>query len=749
MYLRDKDLIVDMLISPPFIPTPLTGESDKDFLDRAMICGAPGDGGFPLSFDLNWHGGIHLTAPRESDAPLPVCAIADGTVAYFRQPLAYSNDAWHPLNYRNCWTDNGCIVLRHEAEIGEETQVIFYSIYQHLSAIELASPEVGKKVSRKDFLGKAGRIYGTPNRIHFEIISSDVQKIIGRSTSKLDYQISNGRTDSFWGDVYFHLPPEIICYAEQPTNWHDTSNISASLSRPTTSLFIRMHYGTGQCTLSTFTEDGELLGEQHEPQGYEYDLYNTACQRYPDCPSAGYELLRFGRVIGSDELQPTNAAHWRQIVIPSGTAWVNFNATTVTLFSDADFPHWQGWQLIDDDINSDSHCQSPKIREALKLNADGLFPDDTDAISIASSPTYGGLSSEEKTALSGRYLSERQRNTTILNESSNQIRLSRCIFKFQSEWSKNDFDTRYGWLLKVSEGGPIPQESYNKLKLHQQALAFWEDAALDEISALHWHLPPREFISALRACNWLSQSEFKKIYPTSTQGNIDKYLSCINKTLSKYLITSNLRRSHFFGQAGVETNQLLWMSELYNGDPYTYFRRLEKAKNYAGWLGNIKWNDGGNFRGRGMKQLTGRANYSDYWVYRGWIQASSFLSNWWRKPQWWGISGSTVLPTQYSNSPTQDTAAVAQLEATMRPPEISDPELVNNDPSTSIDTAGWFWAKNTLIRVADSNDTAAMTRKIRGDGASVGVTIPWPVDAHFTERENLTKRAMKFIGDYK
>jgi hypothetical protein len=30
-------------------------------------------------------------------------------------------------------------------------------------------------------------------------------------------------------------------------------------------------------------------------------------------------------------------------------------------------------------------------------------------------------------------------------------------------------------------------------------------------------------------------------------------------------------------------------------------------------LGNVLWDDGGNFKGRGMKQLTGRANYAEYW----------------------------------------------------------------------------------------------------------------------------------------
>lgn len=54
-----------MIISPPFLPAPVAGETDDAYLARAMVGGIPGDGGYPLSFDLNWHGGIHLTAPQE------------------------------------------------------------------------------------------------------------------------------------------------------------------------------------------------------------------------------------------------------------------------------------------------------------------------------------------------------------------------------------------------------------------------------------------------------------------------------------------------------------------------------------------------------------------------------------------------------------------------------------------------------------------------------------------------------------
>lgn len=786
-----------MLISPPFLPAPISGESDEAFVNRAMQGGTPGDGGFPLSFDLNWHGGIHLTAPQEGDTHLPVRAIADGTLVYCRQPTdEASAPADHGLRYRDQWTDNGCIVLKHETEIGEGAgaSVVFYSIYLHLSKIALATPTKGAKIYRKDELGQAGQIYGQNHRIHFEIIAdqSQIANLVGRSERLLDHQSGNGRTDSCWGDMYFFIPPEVLIYEAALTDRLQSENSAPIAYRcpvmptglppvveggsaqnsvqtePTPliqgyewtvaqqlqeGILVRMSYERGQCTLTSFLVSGEEIGVYQEEADYEYNLYRTATKLYPERPSAGYELLRFGRVLGPDALQPADAAHWRQIALPArseglpGTGWVNLNATTVTKFSDADFPHWQGWQLIEDDADSDSHCQSPYIRSLLRLDDGKVVSDQVDAVGIALSPAYAALSEEEKLKLSERYETERNRNEAALRDSTTQKHLKRLICKFPSEWSKDDFDTRYGWLKRVAPGGPLSEESYNRLRRHHQELAFWEDAAPEGIKPTHWHFPTKEFIGYFRKCPWLSPDEFKGIYPNVQNEKLQSHLKLVNKTIVKYLITDNIRRAHFFGQAGVETNQLRWMSELYNGNPYDYFRRYANAQNFSGWLGNIKWNDGGDFRGRGMKQLTGRANYADYWVYRGWLAKNSYSDRWWRNSEWWDIPNNNVTRLQYSTLPIQNAAVITRLEAEMRPPQIIDPEKVNAEPSTSVDTAGWFWAKNNLLRIADSNSVEEMTRRIRGDGVRIGVDMSWPEAANFPQRQKMTADILNFLGD--
>ncbi|WP_440466415.1 hypothetical protein ACKI1H_22690 [Pseudomonas sp. YH-1] len=670
-----------MIISPPFIPAPIAGETDEAFVERAMPGGQPGDGAFPLSFDLNWHGGMHLSAPRENGQPLPVRAIADGKLVYFRAPTAKTNDEFHALKYRtpqsvdDGWTDNGCLVLRHETEIGEgeRGQVVFFSIYMHLSKINIANPQINQRIYRKDSIGEAGQIYGSAGKIHFEIIADDSQiaHLTGRQQRDLDYQAQDGRTDSCWGDMYFFVPAPVQGYASppnnfaQPTNpsalsfqspsfppgWYDANGKFTSLAVVTSQidgyrpeivgemnkgLIVRMRYERGQCQLTTYFLGGELIGTQQEDTDFEYNLYTTATRRYPGCPSAGYELLRFGRVLGPDALQPANAAHWRKISLPPRTeageternAWFNLNAPGVTRFSDADFPHWMGWRLIDDDTNEDSHCQSDYIRGLLEPPSylSDPPPRKPDATTIATSAEYDSMYDGDRRRLSEQYLDERELNTTRLKEPENQAKLKRLICKFPTEWAKNDFDVRYGWLKRVADGGPMPEDDFKKLERHHHALAFWEEAGLEGIESKHWHFPPKEFVMSFKRCGWISPNELTQLIPknvirkpgsnnspsqgiweqpniTAAINFIKKHSVEINRTLQKFLINTPIRQACFFGNSTQETSWFRYLKESNGNNPTLH----------AGWYG------------RGLLQLTnpngnlgdGNNNYYKYFRFIG------------------------------------------------------------------------------------------------------------------------------------
>ncbi|HSW08870.1 hydroxyethylthiazole kinase [Aquabacterium sp.] len=743
-----------MLISPPFLPARAANESEADWLDRCMAGGEPGDGAYPLSFNLGWHGGMHLVAPGNGTSFEAVRAIADGTVVFRRPPTpqpAGPLPAGHPQAYHGGWTDNGVVVIRHDTEIGEgaNAEVRFFSIYMHLREIAatVSTTANGGRISRKAEIGQAGQVYGSLDRkLHFEIVCDDdnLRKLVGRAAGDLNTG-ADGRVDALYGEMYVQVPAGAAVYGRRPL-----ANSAAAMMQPPTpqgqprpaplalqpvhttaaEMIVGLRCAGGEGTaaqragvqVTSYRLDGSALGAALTQADAEYELYDTAgdiSEAYPaatrPAPSAVYELLRYGRVVGPDALAPADVPHWREVRYDGGQGWINLNAAGLHKFSDADFPHWKQWRLIDDSADRDSRCDSTVVRGWLDASNDGRI-DPIEAV-------------------------------IRLSDADVRPKLDRAICKFSTEWDAATVDARWGWLKTRSDENaqPLDTAEFEALRAHIGALAFWPGGM--GLPAEHWHFQPREFVRHFRPCRWLAEREMKAVYPNATAANITRYRTHLNVATRKYLVASPIRLGHFYGQAAVESAQLRFMSELYNGDPYTYFRHYAKAKNFAGWLGNVEWNDGGDFRGRGFKQMTGRDNYARYWVYRGWLSAATFSANWWRDPGWWGLPGNTVPAGQVNTLPTQNAVAVAALVAARRPPVIGNPDVISTDAHNCIDTAGWFWAKNTLISTADTNDAAEMTRRVRGDGANVGVTTPWPAAAHFPDRQAQTTRIITLLGD--
>jgi hydroxyethylthiazole kinase len=213
-----------MLISPPFLPPRAEQQSEDEWLDLAMNGDAPGRGAFPVSFNLGWHGGIHLTAPRAANAHEPVRAIADGTIVFVRPPTKGLPNLppEHPLMYNGA-TSDGVVVIRHEAEIGEgeQARVVFFSLYMHLHAIAPAA-RVNRFVHRKEVIGNVGYIDGEMGRMHFEIICDDANlaRLTGRASGPLPLT-SDGRSDVIFGEIHFHMIPRLrfLPSTSPPVTW--------------------------------------------------------------------------------------------------------------------------------------------------------------------------------------------------------------------------------------------------------------------------------------------------------------------------------------------------------------------------------------------------------------------------------------------------------------------------------------------------------------------------------------------------
>ncbi|EYU13372.1 hypothetical protein [Photorhabdus aegyptia] len=135
-----------MIISPPLLRNKSDTESDAAWIERMIPIDVRR--GFPVNAWHTWHGGVHLTHSDSTSQPEKIRSIADGTVHFVRHPQFSKRDL-PPYNY-NGGTDCGCVVLKHETEIGigEHGKVTFFSLYMHLKTLD-KDISVGKTVYQK------------------------------------------------------------------------------------------------------------------------------------------------------------------------------------------------------------------------------------------------------------------------------------------------------------------------------------------------------------------------------------------------------------------------------------------------------------------------------------------------------------------------------------------------------------------------------------------------------------------------
>lgn len=152
----------------------------------------------------------------------------------------------------------------------------------------------------------------------------------------------------------------------------------------------------------------------------------------------------------------------------------------------------------------------------------------------------------------------------------------------------------------------------------------------------------------------LSKEELASIAKYAKESLIDQLYDPLMDTLDRYEINTPLRVAHFLAQVIHESGSFRYMEEIASGEAY------EGRKD----LGNTEQGDGKRFKGRGLIQLTGRANYAEYGNDRG-------------------------------------------LDL------VSEPEKVAQFP-LAIDVAGWFWSTRGLNTWADSDDVKQVTRRING-----------------------------------
>lgn len=103
----------------------------------------------------------------------------------------------------------------------------------------------------------------------------------------------------------------------------------------------------------------------------------------------------------------------------------------------------------------------------------------------------------------------------------------------------------------------------------------------------------------------ITVNDFNNLFPNASMP-ASQMVDSLNKAMLEFQINTISRQSMFLAQVAHESGGFHWTEELWG--PTDAQRRYEGRLG----LGNIQAGDGYRFRGRGLIQLTGRANYHEF-----------------------------------------------------------------------------------------------------------------------------------------
>jgi predicted chitinase len=614
-------------------------------------------GVWPVTFDRRFHCGLHLDPGEQAE---PVRAIADGEVVAYRVCRnAISDGTTNPaIGQPELNSNAGFVLLRHKTDTGDGRTITYYSLYMHL--LDMANleqivpqpndpPQTGspcalpgwlldtaggkdggvqpggtKKVYRKDLLGYVGQHQGV-RHLHFEIFmaEADFTAWFDQAGHKVQLGVKNPvqpASGDYWGHSYFVIPGPHD-FVAQPAGMNDTwfPRVQGGSIGANDTLYVEAWFNRGRRYTRAWIDHGnsgtatlltpEPVADPYDSdtRHYEYDLYDRAMAlpAYAACPSAGYEMLRFGRIL-SEHPTLTGAARNTWIAVPldgNGTlGYVNIAPDAIIKLSDADFPFFTGWQKVNEDntpFNHDGLCGYDALCRLTGV-------EDPQATSGMVQP----LEYDRNNADSAN----QQLAGYIQSASAVREKLRGMVFKARSEWDPSDNGDRYrnlndpdGFFGKQKDTNP---HGYTRFIDFLGKFQFLDKTPL--AGQKLWFFHPLAFIRHFRKCEWFAAEEIAQCVPRSglslhgtqfvaTTRPWDDALargkdwkSELNLALRKYRISSTKERlTHFLAQLMEESGWLKAVRE-YHGENKPY----------------------SPYYGRGLIQLTHMPNYSKYGEFR-------------------------------------------------------------------------------------------------------------------------------------
>ncbi|HXM83440.1 MAG TPA: glycoside hydrolase family 19 protein [Burkholderiales bacterium] len=159
----------------------------------------------------------------------------------------------------------------------------------------------------------------------------------------------------------------------------------------------------------------------------------------------------------------------------------------------------------------------------------------------------------------------------------------------------------------------------------------------------------------------MTGDQLLEIMPGAGQ-RIALFVQPLNAAMEEFEISTAQRQAAFIAQIAHESGQLVWLREIWG--PTKIQRTYEPPSEKAAKLGNTQPGDGYRYRGRGLIQITGRANY-------------------------------------------RACGAALGVDLEKDPDQLAMPDLACR-------SAAWFWKSHGLNELADAGDFKTITIRING-----------------------------------
>ena len=153
----------------------------------------------------------------------------------------------------------------------------------------------------------------------------------------------------------------------------------------------------------------------------------------------------------------------------------------------------------------------------------------------------------------------------------------------------------------------------------------------------------------------LTKQQLKQVMPNALSKNVDKYLPHLNALMPRFDINTKLRVCHFLAQIALESGELRYSQEIASGKANT-----PQADG-----------DGQKYKGRGLIQLTGTANYRKFNKY---------------------------LHENIDKAPDV----------------LKNPEVLSTNDYYAVLVACWFFKTSGCLALADKDDIKAVTKRVNG-----------------------------------